>query len=122
MRIKFTNHELVAMVAIVRETCDKYTAMIEDMHDENRKRVAAGRKPEDNDSDINQAQLSKAIFESLFQHLDYRSRMVRAEYAIELTPVWAFAIRLEFNGIVDVRTQIGNSLQIICNTVHQQYQ
>lgn len=122
MRIKLSNSELLAFADLVQASAAKYAQVVEVIREDNRRRVAANMPPEDNDSDINQAQLMGAIFDTLSRHLEYKALDKRKEYSMELTPVWAFAIRLEYNGVLDVTQQIGNSVQMLCDAIHQQYQ
>jgi len=121
VNITLSNDELIALAAMAKATADKYNSMIEEMRESNRARVMGGQPPEDYDTEINEAQLFAAIWESFWQKLQERGFKIKGKYSFDLKPVWAFALRLEYNGLVDVTTQIGNSVQMLCNEIHKQF-
>lgn len=132
MQVTLTNAELLALRDIAEETQKKYGQMVADLNVDFKQWQRAKSEPGIDaqgltamlasiDNEMNECQLSQAIFQQLWVYLQGRAFVYKTKYSVKLAPVWCFAIRLEFNGVVSVSTLHGNMLQRICDQTHKQY-
>ena len=126
MQLKLSNAELVCLRDVASATAATYGNMIAQLRQDIRHHYDALTITTpilaSFENEINECQLSKAIWEEIWVHLQSRAFKLKPKYKVTITPAWAFAIRLQFNGVVERSTHSGNLLQRICDDIHQFYQ
>jgi hypothetical protein len=104
MRIKLKLNELLAVGAMLSNSCAIYRRM----HEEGTMDM--------------EEKLREAVMEELTYHFVQVSiKPVQKKYSIKLKPHWALAFHLEYSGLVNRTDFAGNLVQTICDKIHQHY-
>lgn len=106
MRFKFTNDEVISLIMLFAELVKKYKGIITQL-------IATKNESQEE-------MLYLSIFEQVYISLQGKALVRKPKYNIKFTPTQALAFWIEFNGIVDEKTQLGNMIQQMCNKIHQQ--
>lgn len=124
MKLKLDSHELQSLTSLLDVTVKKYAIVMTGMEHDNKKAALVpfgkGNSLRISDDEQMETMLFKSIFEEMWVKFQKKSFEYRAKHSIELKPHQAIAFHLEFNGIVDVTSYLGNLTQSICNRIHQE--
>jgi hypothetical protein len=103
LKLKLNHSELLAIVSLLSETCTTFQAQMED----------GNMEMED--------KLYKAIFDEMYVKMLKKTIEVQKSYSLDIQPSWGIAFHIQFSGLVNRSTYLGNLTQQICDRVHKQF-
>lgn len=102
MKFNINNDEILALSAMIKTDCENVRTL---MHGKT-------------NSPINLLILS--ILEEMFIKLLQKSLLRKEKYSIKWAPYQAIAFWMRYNGLLPETTHIGNTVQKLCNAIHQE--